>query len=49
MKKFYQVVDIGQTIDVNFKTTCDIIPNIRKVTEGWTLVPDDQLKLVWKH
>ena len=49
MKEFYQDADIGPTIDVKFKTTSQIAPNIRKVTGGWTLVLDNQLKQVWKH
>ena len=47
MKVFYQDADIGPTIDVKFKPTSHIAaPNIRKVTEGWTLAPDNQLKQV---
>ena len=47
MKKFYQDADIGQAIDVKFETTSQIAPNIRKVTEGWKLVPtNNQLKQV---
>ena len=50
MKKFYKDADIGQAIDVKFETTSQIAPNIRKVTEGWTLVPtNNQLKQVWNH
>ena len=46
MKEVYQGANIGPTIDVQFKTTSHTAPNIRKVTGGWTLVPDDQLKQV---
>ena len=47
MKEFYQDTDIGPTSDVKFKTTSHIIaPNIRKITKGWTLVTDNQLKQV---
>ena len=46
MKEFYQNADIGPAIDINFKLTSHIAPNIRKVIGGWTLVPDNQLKQV---
>ena len=46
MKEFYQEADIGPAIDVNFKTTFYIAPNIRKITGGWSLVPDNQLQPV---
>ena len=46
MKEFYQVADIGTVLDINFKPTSHITPSIRKVIEGWTLVPDSQLKQV---
>ena len=47
MKEFYHDADIGPTVDVKFKTTSHIAPNIRKITEGWKLVAtDNQLKRV---
>ena len=46
MKEFYQDADIGPTSYIKFKTTSHVAPDIGKVTEGWTLVPDDQLKQV---
>ena len=46
MKGFYQDADIGPSIDVKFKATSQLAPNIRKVIGGWTLVPDNQLKQV---
>ena len=47
MKEFYQDANIGTAIDIDFKPTSPhIAPSIRKVTEGWTLVPDNQLKQV---
>ena len=49
MKEYYQDVDIGAAIDINFIPTSHIAPNIRKVIGGWTLVPDNQLKQVWAH
>ena len=49
MKEFYKDANIGPAIDVKFKATSHITPNIRKVIGGWTLVPDNQLKQVWKH
>ena len=47
MKELYKDADIGAAIDIKFKTTSHIAPNIRKVTEGWTLVPDNQIEQVY--
>ena len=46
MKELYQDADIGPTSDVKFKTSSHIAPNIRKITGGWTLILDNQLKQV---
>ena len=46
MKEFYTDADIGPAFDINFKPKSHIAPNVRKVIEGWTLVPDNQLKQV---
>ena len=46
MDEFYEDADIGPAVDVNFKTTSHITPNVRKITGGWTLVPDNQIEQV---